>query len=49
VVIAVVWGGFDAKAVVTRLAAVRGTGERLNARTVERVLAEVRTAWEAAQ
>ena len=46
VVIAVVWGGFDPKAVVRRLAAVKSTGERLNARTVERVLGEERATWQ---
>jgi len=40
--IAVTFGGFDAKLVARRLAAVNGRGSRINAATVERVLHAIR-------
>ena len=39
--IATVWAGFDAQELARRLARVRPRGERINAATVERVLAEM--------
>ncbi len=42
--IAVCLAGFDARTLVGALARIRGTGERLNTRTVERVLEEIRSA-----